>query len=247
MTYTQTLANWLEDLTHDDRFFGVVIGVVTDNKDPRGWGRVKLKFPWLSEAETSPWARIATPMAGKGRGFYFLPEVNDEVLVAFEHGEISTPYVLGSLWNGQEKPPGFDGSNVLDPQASEPSQDQANNLDRRAIVSRSGLTVLLDDTKGKEQICIQDKAGKNMVQIDAAKKAIVVTSDEGTVTIQAKGDVMIKSRSGDITLSGKNIALKAQSNCSIQANQACDVTANTGMNLKCSAGVKVNDGALEVI
>ena len=87
------------------RMSGVVVGVVTNTQDPAGLGRVKVKFPWLSDSEESFWARVATPMAGKGRGFYFLPEVEDEVLLAFEHGDARFPYVLGALWNGQDKPP----------------------------------------------------------------------------------------------------------------------------------------------
>src|SRR4051812_31769405 len=81
------------------RIYGVVVGVVTNNQDKEGLGRVKVKFPWLSDADESNWARIATPMAGASRGVFFLPEVDDEVLVVFEQGLVSRPYVLGGLWN----------------------------------------------------------------------------------------------------------------------------------------------------
>ena len=84
---------------------GVTIGIVTNNHDPEGLGRVKLKLPWLSEDIETHWARVATPMAGNGRGLYVLPDVDDEVLVAFEHGMVEFPYVLGSLWNGKDTPP----------------------------------------------------------------------------------------------------------------------------------------------
>ena len=80
--------------TEGDRLYGVVVGIVTNNQDPDGMGRVKVRFPWLSATEESWWARIAVPMAGKDRGAYFLPEVDDEVLVAFEHGEVRSPYLL---------------------------------------------------------------------------------------------------------------------------------------------------------
>jgi len=70
----------------DSRFYGVAFAIVTNNKDPDGLGRVKLKLPWMADAAESDWARVVTPMAGAGRGFYCLPEVDDEVLVAFEHG-----------------------------------------------------------------------------------------------------------------------------------------------------------------
>ena len=87
------------------RIYGVVVGVVTNNQDPEELGRVKVKFPWLSDADESDWARIATPMAGNEKGIYFLPEVDDEVLVVFEHGDLRFPYIIGALWNGQAPPP----------------------------------------------------------------------------------------------------------------------------------------------
>ncbi len=78
--------------TDGTRIYGVVIGVVTDVEDPDGMGRVKLKFPWLSEeAADSGWAPIAAPMAGKERGYYYMPEIDDEALVAFEHGDFEPP------------------------------------------------------------------------------------------------------------------------------------------------------------
>src|SRR4029450_10081092 len=82
------------------RFYGVAIGIVTNNQDPENLHRVKLRFPWLDGATESHWARVATPMAGNKRGLYFLPEVDDEVLVAFEHGSIDFPYVMGSVCDG---------------------------------------------------------------------------------------------------------------------------------------------------
>ena len=86
------------------RILGVVTGVVTNNKDPDKLGRVKVRFPWLSDTDESWWARVASPMAGKDRGVFFLPEVDDEVLVAFEHGDPRFPYVIGALWNGSTPP-----------------------------------------------------------------------------------------------------------------------------------------------
>ena len=83
----------------------MVIGLVSDVRDPEGLGRVKLTFPWLSETFESGWARVSSAGAGRDRGFIVVPEVDDEVLVAFEDGDPSFPYVLGGLWNGRDKPP----------------------------------------------------------------------------------------------------------------------------------------------
>src|SRR4030095_12665202 len=131
-----------------------------------------VRFPWLAENEESNWARGATMMAGKDRGAYFLPEVDDEVLVGFEHGRVDHPYVLGSLWNGQDTPP-------------ESNQDGDNNP--RTIKSRSGHVVRLNDAKGGETIEIIDKTGSNKVVIDSANN---------TITIEAQSDITIKSASG---------------------------------------------------
>src|SRR5215468_3357359 len=84
--------------------FGVEMGIVTNVKDPEMLGRVKLCFPRLPGKPESDWARVAQPAAGEGRGFYWVPQVNDEVLVAFERGQTNHPYVIASLWNGKDKP-----------------------------------------------------------------------------------------------------------------------------------------------
>jgi uncharacterized protein involved in type VI secretion and phage assembly len=125
---TDVLSALLTPSARADRFYGVVVGIVTNNKDPDNLHRVKVRFPWLSNDVESHWARVAAPMAGKNRGAYFLPEVDDEVLVAFEHGQVDHPYVVGSLWNGKDNAP-------------ESNADGENN--HRTLRSRSGLTISL--------------------------------------------------------------------------------------------------------
>ena len=105
MTGVDVLQKLFAQNDSHNRFFGVTLGLVTNNQDPEKLGRIKVKFPWLSDEDESNWARIITPMAGDDRGMFFLPEVDDEVLVAFEQGDMRFPFVLGSLWNGQDKPP----------------------------------------------------------------------------------------------------------------------------------------------
>ncbi len=186
---------------YGDRFFGVVVGVVTNNKDPENMHRVKVKFPWLSDDVESHWARVAAQMAGNGRGSYFLPEVDDEVLVAFEHGNVDFPYILGSLWNGKDTPP-------------EDNNDGKNN--HRTIKSRSGHIVRLNDTDGSETIEIIDKSG-NKIVIDASKN---------TVTIESQSDISIKSSSGKLTMEAVGIEIKSQTDVSVQANTALDLKAS---------------------
>src|SRR5579859_5028492 len=86
------------------KIFGVEVAIVTNVQDPDKLGRVKVCFPRLPDKPESTWARVVQPAAGAGRGFYWLPEVNDEVLVAFQLGDAHVPYVLGALWNGKDKP-----------------------------------------------------------------------------------------------------------------------------------------------
>ncbi|WP_072622702.1 phage baseplate assembly protein V [Spirulina major] len=221
------------------RFYGVTIAVVTNVEDDDNLGRVKVKFPWLTDEDESPWARVVTPMAGGDRGFYFLPEVDDEVLVAFEHGDMAFPYILGSLWNGKDKPP-------------EKNDDGENN--KRLIKSRSGHMIIFDDTEDKEQLIIQDKSGKNKITIDCENDAMTIQVEKD-FTIEAKGKVTIKSKDDDMLLECKNLEIKTQSDCKINAGANCNIQAKTkgefkaqsGLELNCSAGVKVNNGALEVM
>ena len=214
----------------DNRFFGVTIGVVTNNKDPDKLGRVKVKLPWLSEQEESTWARVLTPMAGNQRGLYFLPEVDDEVLVAFEHGQVEFPYILGALWNGKDKPPVT-------------NDDGKNN--QRVIKSRSGHTIMLDDEDGEERIVICDKTEKNAIVFDTKKNSISIKSEQD-LNIEAKGKINLKSSNGDIMIECNNLKIQAKQNFEIKANSQGTIQSNAGLAVKCMAGVKVNDGALEV-
>jgi len=105
--------NWIEVLqpkmngTLDNRIYGVVNGKVTAVGKNENAGAVKLSFPWLMDETNneSNWARVAVPFAGHNRGAWFIPQVDDEVLVAFLHGDINKPVVIGCLWNGKDRPP----------------------------------------------------------------------------------------------------------------------------------------------
>ncbi|KQC04765.1 MAG: hypothetical protein APR53_02850 [Methanoculleus sp. SDB] len=147
-----------ENNRDQEQIYGVVIGIVTNNKDERLLGRIQIRFPWRSEEQKKAyWARIGSLMAGKGRGTVFYPEVGDEVLVAFEHGDINHPYILGTLWNGRDPPP-------------EKNENGQNNI--RVIHSRSGHEIILDDTTGNEKIVLVDKTRQNKVTIDSAQNEI---------------------------------------------------------------------------
>ena len=190
------------------RVSGVVVGVVTNNQDPEQMGRVKLRFPWLSDEDESNWARVAAPMAGGGRGFYFLPEPDDEVLVAFEQGDVRFPYVVGSLWNGKDVPP-------------ESNENGKNNV--RVIKSRSGHVIRLTDEEGKEMIEVVDKSEKNSIRIDTAKNTITITSDK---------DIVLSAAQGKITLDAQEIEIKSAANAKVEAGANLDLKAAAQANVK---------------
>ncbi len=189
------------------RFYGVTIGIVTNNQDPKGQGRVRVQLPWLAANAETFWARVVTPMAGKDRGLYFLPEVNDEVLVAFEHGRLEFPYILGALWNGEDTPPAT-------------NNDGKNSM--RLIKSRTGHTIQLDDSEEDAKIAIQDSSGKNR---------IVLSTQDNTLSITTDGDITIQSSNGKLTLQGKGIELRSDAEVKIEAHQNIDLKAGSQLNI----------------
>ena len=198
-----------------NRIPGVVVGVVTNNEDPDGLHRVKVKFPWLSNEDESTWARVATPMAGKERGIYFLPEVEDEVLVAFEHGDLRFPCVVGSLWNGKDTPP---------------AKNEGGKNNPRLIKSRSGHIIRLNDEDGKEKIEIIDKSGKNSLVFDTANNTVTITADK---------DIVLSASQGTIKLDAQKIEIKSSADAKLEAGAGMDVKASGTLNVK-GATVNIN-------
>lgn len=180
---------------------GVVIGIVSDNQDPEGMGRVKLQFPWRAVEDESNWARMAVPMAGPDRGTYFLPEEGDEVLVAFEDGDIHYPYVVGALWNGQEAPPedNADGANdirtIKSRSGHEVRMNDSETEGRVEITTNGGRSVVLDDAAGGEKITIDD--GQNTVEFDATQGTITVS---GATQISVEAPMLEISASGNLNI-----------------------------------------------
>jgi phage protein D/phage baseplate assembly protein gpV len=166
-------------------FYGVVVAEVQDNHEladqpPKvPLGRVKVSYPGLSDEFTSGWAPCARPMAGKGTGFYALPEKGEQVLVAFLKGDLSQPYVLGSLWNDKQSPP-------------ETNQDGANS--RRVIKSQAGHTIIFDDTANTGQLVIKDGKGSS-ITLDARDGSITISASND-MTITAKGKLRLEAAGG---------------------------------------------------
>jgi phage baseplate assembly protein V len=205
----------MDAYVNDAHLYGVAVGIVSNINDPEGLGRVKTVLPWMTDTVETDWARVATPMAGPGRGIYFRPDVNDEVLVAFEHGHPDMPYVLGGLWNGKDQPP------VTDP-------DSTNDV--RMIKSRAGSTIKFSDVEDDAQIHIVDSSGKNM---------IVIRASDNSITITADGDITLQAGQGKLTLTGDSVEITATSGVKIEASQAMDVEATGQLTLKGSV-VNIN-------
>ena len=192
---------------------GVVVAIVTDNNDPNNLARVKLMFPWLDDNYESDWARLAQLGAGRDSGALWIPEVNDEVLVAFEHGDIRRPFVVGQLYNGQDKP--NEGSGLID----------NGKVLRRGFVSRKGHKLLFFDDDNKSGIAIISEDGHYKISIDETKKEIHITSPE-KITVK----------------SGKDMEFNSGANLTIKAQQAISVEASGKLDLKSSQGASLDGG-----
>jgi phage protein D len=195
-----------------EQMAGLVIGIVTDNNDPEDMGRVKVKYPWLTEEHASYWARVIAPGAGNQRGIEFLPEVNDEVLVGFELGDINYPYVLGGLWNGHDKLP--------------ESVVTGGQVQKRIIRSRQGHIITLDDSDSGGGITIQDKNGNKLVLNSAENKLNV--SVQGEASLEADGNITVNTKG--------NMSLKATGDISLEATGQVSIKANAGVTIDGGAG-----------
>src|SRR5580692_2622821 len=176
----------------------VMIGIVTDNRDPRGLGRVRVRLALGAEHDATAWAPVVMPGAGARCGWFLLPDVEDEVVVAFEHGCVDRPIVIGALWNGKDPPPELGGA---------PGQQVA-------LVSRTGHRVVLDDAA--RRVVIEDGGGHGRVVLDAAA---------GTVTIEAlDGDVVVFAPEGRVLLGGAAIEVTAGRDVIVRADGGVAMT-----------------------
>ncbi|NOZ02749.1 MAG: phage tail protein [Deltaproteobacteria bacterium] len=254
-----------------NRIYGVVIGIVIDNNDPEGLYRVKVKFPWVQESSStytdapdredfpSNWARIATFMAGPDRGAFWLPEVDDEVLVAFEHGDIRRPFVIGSLWSPVDK-------------AIHDNQSQGGSNDFRTLFSRSGHVIQFQDTEGEGRIIIQTRCeagtaadghksrpghfivmdesdGALMIQISDGKQENLLTIDSTNnhVKLESKnGDVTVSAPNGKILLECKTLETKSSSSSKIQAGSSAEIKAGSTMDINSSGGMTIKGATVKI-
>lgn len=187
-------------------FYGVYAAVVVDLNDDTGQGRVKVRLPWSPDSNDGAyeaWARVAMLMAGNNRGTWFIPDVDDEVLVGFEAGDPRRPYVLGGLWNGQDAPP------------QEMDSSGENNV--KAIHSRNGVVITLDDSQGEEKLILETPGGQK------------ITLKDGEAGIE-----LLDSAGNTISLASDGVSITSSGNLTVQASQvdvsAGMVSVNAGMS-----------------
>lgn len=189
---------------------GPVVGLVSDAGDPQRRGRVKLTFPWLSEDYVSDWARTVHPGAGQHRGMVVVPEVGDEVLVAFEQGDLRRPYVLGGLHNGVDEVPATPSATPVDLLDS-----GSGAINRRSWVSRRGHRIdLLDQDGRSEGVAAATADGAVRVLLDGVGTAVTVHSD-GTVTVQGGKGVVVDAGTGTLDLRGDRVTVTARSGVTV--------------------------------
>jgi uncharacterized protein involved in type VI secretion and phage assembly len=178
------------------RWYGVYPAVVVDVRDPDGQGRVKVTLPWAADTGGSRyevWARLATMIGGSNRGSWFVPDVNDEVLIAFEGGDTRRPYVIGGLWNGSDAPP--------------QSMDANGRNDKKVLRSRNGVKVTLDDTDGHETFIAETPGGQKISLKDGPGMVEIVDSNGNSVKLDPSGVTV--TAAAKVTVNASLISMSA--------------------------------------
>lgn len=173
------------------RISGAMIGIVKSLQDDSGQGKILLQFPHLPGGPKSAMAPVAAPLAGKNRGAFFMPEIDDEVLVCFDQGNINHPYIVGFLWNGVDKPPETDPKNriFLSPGGNTLRFEDGDNAKKVILQSSSGHKVVLDDSASANSITIQTKGNLSVTLSDAQNS--ITLSGGGRMITMSNGTVQI--------------------------------------------------------
>jgi phage baseplate assembly protein V len=189
----------------DKRYYGVVEGLVTDNVDPDQEGKVRVQYPWFDASTISEWCRILQPYAGSGYGTFFVPEVGDEVVIGFAHGDMRLPIILGGVYNGKDKPPSHRDAST----------------DEKIIKSKGGHQIKLNDSPNSHQVTITTNGGHS-VDLDDQGNSIKITTtgghsvdldDQGnSIKITTSGGQSISlDNSGSATISAASVTIEATS------------------------------------
>ncbi|HYJ03863.1 MAG TPA: phage baseplate assembly protein V [Chthoniobacterales bacterium] len=178
------------------RWYGVFPATVTDIKDPDGIGRVKVTLPWSADTGSDrydTWARVATLMGGNNRGSWFVPDVDDEVLVSFEGGDVRRPFVLGGLWNGSDAPP--------------ESMDGGGRNFKKVLRSRNGVKITLDDQDGQEKLILETPGGQKITMKDGPGAVEIVDSNGNSMKLETSGITI--TAAAKVTVNAGQVAVSA--------------------------------------
>lgn len=216
------------------RMGGVAPAIVTDTKDPEDMGRVKVEFPWMPKISGagfgSHWLRVVMAGGGaSGKGLYLIPEVNDEVLVAFEHGDFRRGYVLGGVYNSVDKPP------IPNAQAV-----KSGKTPQKVFRSSTGHILTFDDSDDKPGVELVSASKNITLKLDDKSGALSMEAKKSNavITVTANGDITIKSSNGGVTIEAmKDITLKATGNIKLDATQNVEVK---GINIEVKANAKAS-------
>ncbi|WP_430882543.1 phage baseplate assembly protein V [Fusibacter sp. JL216-2] len=242
-----------ESSKSDDKMYGLTLGIVTNTEDPENLGRVKVQLLLrdASDNETD-WIRVAVPFAGNKMGAYFIPDVDDEVLVGFINGDIHKPFVMAGLWNTKNKPP--------------VDNEKGKNL-TKMIKTKSGIEVILEDSENGEEsvvdiktpkglhvtmkdkdevVEVSDKGGKNGVKIDAkggqinvnAEKKIMVKTGGSQIILDGAGQ-KIDIKTTTLSIKAAKIDINADASMTVKSGGLMNVEASGSANIK-GAIVKIN-------
>jgi uncharacterized protein involved in type VI secretion and phage assembly len=224
-----------------ERLSDPMMAIVTDNNDPDMRGRVKVKFPMKSASGgdlESPWLRTTSGYAGSNRGIYFIPEIDDEVLVGFEMGDPNMPVVLGSLWNGIDKPP----QSAINPGGDD---GELTKNDNKVIYTRAGHQIVLSDKDGAGKIKIVDRTGKNTMIIDSKENTISITADKD-YNLTVKGNITMKA-DGDFKLEAQNVSIEGKVSCKIKAGTGgSEITSSATMKLDATATMDIGAATINI-
>jgi len=207
------------------KFYGVATGIVRSVSDPLSLGRVQLTLPFLDDSDSSPWARVAAPMAGQFYGHYFIPSVDDEVLVAFEHGDVRAPYVLGALWTVKAQPPLMSPSDEKRAIRT-PGGNQIVFEDRPAAITIQtaptpiqSLPGTVSPTGSNHSIALTksgiELASNEEIKLGVQTTKVTITSTE--VEIKVGGSSIKLSNSG-IEIKGSTISIEATGTLKLQGS-----------------------------
>ncbi|MFN0030920.1 MAG: phage baseplate assembly protein V, partial [Flavobacteriales bacterium] len=224
------------------------MATVMDNKDPDGMGRIKVHLQWQKDGDTTDWIRYAAAHAGKDRGFYMLPEVDDEVIVAFENGNVSMPFALSSMYHGKAH--------------SGDRKEDDNNT--KAIRTKSGNEIYFNDKGGEEAIHIYTKDKKNEVLITMKDDGLIQITSNKMIKVEAKEDIEVKAKNmkfsaqEKIEFSAKEFKVDAQQliemnstkdfkqkglDVTVEATKGYKMNANATAELKANATMEISGNA----